>query len=163
MVWRIFEHKLCIIALYLHLDDLVLVLLEWKNSFILFFFPLKSLPVMVSSYIFNNMGIKRSSLRCIFAESIWIKSKWILEKLFHPSHYVSVELVRKSLSLLVRSNTLKMPLCCQRYKTINTFHPPLPTESLNSYPSFGQNFREASTSTPREDFGPLTHRSITFG
>lgn len=103
------------------------------------------------------MGIKRNSLRCIFAESIWIKSKWILEKLFHPSHYISVKLPKKSLFLLVRSNTLKMPLCCQRYKTINASHSPVPNESLNPYPSFGQNFREASINMPREDFGPLIH------
>lgn len=109
------------------------------------------------------MRIKRSSLRCIFAESIWIKSKWILEKLFHPSHYISAELARKSLFLLVRSNTLKMPLCWKRYKTTNAFHSPVQTASLNSYPSFGQNFREASSNMPRGDFGPLTHGSTTLG
>lgn len=108
------------------------------------------------------MGVKRSSLRCIFAESFWIKSKWILEKLFHPSHYVSVELARKSLFLLVRSSTLKMPLCCQRYKIINIFLSPVPSESLNSYPSFGQNFGEGSADMPREVFDPLIHRSTTF-
>lgn len=56
-----------------------------------------------------------------------------------------------------------MTLCCQRYKTINAFHSLVSTEILKSYPSFGHNFREASTNMPREDFGPLIHRSVTFG
>lgn len=79
---------------------------------------------MVPYYIFNNLGVKRNSLRRIFAKSVWIESEWILEIPFHPSHYVSAELSRKSLFALVRSSTLKMPLCCHRYKTITAFYSP---------------------------------------
>lgn len=79
---------------------------------------------MVSYYIFNNLRVKRNSLRCIFAKSVWIESEWILEIPFHPSHYISAELSRKSLFALVRSSTLKMPLCCHSYKTIIAFHSP---------------------------------------
>lgn len=79
---------------------------------------------MVPYYIFNNLGVKRNSLRCIFAKSVWIESEWILEILFHPSHYVSAELSRKSLFMLVRSSTLKMPFHCHGYKIITSFHTP---------------------------------------
>lgn len=118
---------------------------------------------MVPYYIFNNLGVQRNSLRCIFAKSVWIESEWILEIPFHPSHYISAELSRESLFALVRSSTLKTPLCCHRYKTITAFPQAKTIQSPNSYPSFGQNFRQASRNVLREDFGSLIHRSITFG
>lgn len=79
---------------------------------------------MVPYYIFNNLGVKRNSLRCIFAKSVWIESEWILEIPLHPSHYVSAELSRKSLIVLVRSNMLRKPLCYHMYKTVTAFHSP---------------------------------------